>query len=648
MDDFKKIDLSGKRENKRVSNRGRGRSFKFFIPKKTLGILIGLLVLFVIGSVFLVVLPAQRTVSSARATVAQARIAYDALKQQNIEVASVELDKTNQSLLQTQKDLQSMSYLKYIPLVNNYYNDADHMVQAGLHGLKAGDIVVESVEPYADVLGLKGQGSFTAGSAEQRIQTAIMTMGKITPRIDDVANNLVLVKKEIDQVDENHYPPIFGLEKYRNQLVEFKKLTDEGVDFVDQARPLIKVLPSLLGEDGQKRYLVLFQNDAELRPTGGFITAYALFTVDKGVIKAEKSEDIYTLDATLSNKEKAPAPIAKYLPTVTTFNLRDANLSPDFINSMETFREMYENAGGSVDVDGIIAIDTNVLVSIIKILDNNVSASGITFTTDPDKRCGGCPQVIYELEDNISRPVGYIREDRKGLLGTLLYAIMDKALKSSPKEYWGPLIQDALTMAQQKHVLFYLYDKDAQSGIEALNAAGRIQPFEGDYFHLNQANLGGAKSNLFVQETVEQNIEVSADGTITKTVTVNYKNPQPPSDCNLERGGLCLNATLRDWVRLYVPKGSKLISSQGSEVKMTTTEDLGKTVFDGFITVRPLGQATLTLKYQLPFKLAKDSILPLLIQKQPGTKGNVYTIKTNGRKVEEFPLNTDTELELKI
>jgi hypothetical protein len=224
---------------------------------------------------------------------------------------------------------------------------------------------------------------------------------------------------------------------------------------------------------------------------------------------------------------------------------------------------------------------------------------------------------------------------------------MDKALKSSPKKYWGPLFQDLLTQVQQKHVLFYLFDKQAQSSIEALNAAGRIKSFTGDYLHINDTNFAGAKSNLFTNQSVEIATDVQ-NGVIKKTVTINYKNTHPPSDCNLERGGLCLNAELRDWVRVYVPKGSKLVSSRGSEVKVTTKEDLGKTVFEGFITVRPLGKTTYTLTYTLPFRIEENSPLPFLIQKQPGTKGNEYTVKVNGRTIEKFSLLTDKELRLKI
>ncbi len=631
--------ISPLRRNKKVSSNRR-------FPKKVASIaavVLAIVVLLGLGLYF----PLQKTYSSAQKTYKQAQVAWTALKQQNVELADQELKKTKVNLLETQKNLNSLAFMRFIPIASWYYNDADHLTKAGLHGLEAGSILIDSIKPYVDVLGLKGKGTFTGGSAEQRIQTAVMTMGKITPRIDDIATSLIEVRKELDKVDANHYPALFGGDKVRKRLIAVQTLADKGVVFVEEARPLIKVLPSLLGESKERKYLVLFQNDKELRPTGGFITAYAVFRIEKGVIQVERSDDIYTLDNNLSNKRPASAPILKYLPKVSTLNLRDSNLSPDFIVSMDTFKQMYGDISGVPKVDGIIALDTHVLVSIIKILDDEVSAAGMTFNTKQDSRCD-CPQVIFELENNISRPVNYVRTGRKDLLGALLYSIMQKALRSSPKLYWGPLLQDMITETNQKHVLFDLYEKDAQIGIEALNAAGRIMPFDGDYLHINNTNFGGAKSNLYVKETIQQEYSVEGDGTITKTVSIQYKNPYPPSNCNLEKGDLCLNATLRDWLRIYVPKGSKLVDSKGSEVKLTSYDELDKTVFDGFLTVRPQGSATFTVTYKLPFKLASGSPLLLMIQKQPGTNDNQYTIKTKGRQVEDFPLLTDKKLNLHL
>ncbi|MBI4097980.1 MAG: DUF4012 domain-containing protein [Candidatus Levybacteria bacterium] len=602
-----------------------------------------ILVLFLI----LIIIPGFLTFLSAKKTYAQVKVTIAALKKQDIEATDKELKKTRKTLEDTQGKLKLLSVMKFIPGPNIYYNDATHLVKAGFYGLDAADVFVESIKPYADVLGLKGQGSFVGGSAEQRIKTAVKTMDKVTPRIDDIAKSLKQAKVEIDHVNPNDYPGFILGGKLRNGMTTLRSLSDDGVAFVDEAKPLIKVLPSLLGEPTEKKYLILFQNDKELRPTGGFLTAYAIFRLNNGIVHVDTSEDIYVLDNSIPNKEKAPEPILKYLPKVPVLNLRDSNLSPDFQESMKKFREIYADAGRYVDVDGIIAIDTHALVAAMNIL-GDVSVNGKTYTTKIDPRCD-CPQVIYELEEFAGIRVQYIRSDRKSIIGDLMYAIMNKAFSSSPKQYWGPLVQAMFGEIAQKHVLFSLENKDAQAGFSAVNAGGEIKDFEGDYFHLNEANFGGAKSNLFTDQNVVQEYEVSSDGTITKTVTVNYKNPSKPSNCNLEaEGSLCLNAPWRDWFRVYVPKGSKLKDSSGSEVKMTSYDELGKSVFEGFLTVRPLGIGKLTLIYSLPFKLEKGSPLPVLIQKQPGTADDEYVIKLNGKQIQKFILEGDKTLELKI
>lgn len=625
----------------RLKKLARNRKFQIF-----LAILILFLAVVGIQSFFLF--------KSASATYAQANLVVAAVKNQDVAQASDELAKTRVALSHTQNSLRSMIYLKFIPGAHWYYNDAEHLVNAGFHGIDAAVVLIDSVEPYADLLGLKGQGSFTGGTAEQRIQTAVQTMGKITPNIDKIADKLSLAQKEIDQVNPSHYPPIGPSKKVRNGLENLKVMADQGVDLINSSRPLIKILPELLGEPDEKKYLILFQNDKELRPTGGFLTAYSYFRIDRGVIHVDNSDNIYTLDNTIPGKADAPEVIQKYLE-VEKLNIRDSNLSPDFKVSMDDFNEMYERSSLYEEVDGIIAVDTHALISAINIL-GSIEVDGVKFSPENDPRCE-CPQAIYQLEAIVDRPiqadfryvdVNAVTAARKGIIGDLMYAIMEKAFSSSPKQYWGPLFQAMLTQMNEKHILFYMYDKEAQDGLESFNSAGRIHDFEGDYLHINQANLGGAKSNMFVTQDVVQDYEVGGDGSITKTVTISYKNPHPPSDCNLERGNLCLNAVLRDWIRIYVPKGSKMVDSQGSEVTMKSYDDLGKTVFEGFLTVRPKGAAKFTIKYKLPFKLAKDSNLPLMIQKQPGTYPEPHKITLGGNQLSEFTFTTDKTLNLEV
>jgi hypothetical protein len=671
MEGFENIDLSSSRIPKskpaRINDKVRDAQapspsyarkpktkWAFFRLKnnpRAILVLAGVLLFFTFG----IVLPARNVYKSAKAAQTQAQRTADALKAQNIELTSQELVKTKEELEKTQKDLNSMFYLRFVPLINNYYNDADHLLKAGEAGLEAGEVFVNSIKPYADVLGLKGEGTFVGGTAEKRIETAVKTMDKVTPHIDEIEKHLKVVKEEMDQVSPGHYPKILGLGKIQDQLTSARNIADNSVTFIGETKPLIKVLPSLLGEPEEKKYLVLFQNDKELRPTGGFITAYAIFRIDKGVIHVDKSENIYNLDNTIPNKPKAPAPILKYFPKVREQHLRDSNLSPDFIESMKEFNTLYERAGAAVDVDGIIALDTHVLVSTIKILDDNVQAGGKTFNTKIDPRCD-CPQVIYELEKDISTPLSLdlrvtsleaVQASRKAIIGDLLYAIMEKALKSSPKQYWGSLFQDFFKQIETKHVMFYLYDKGAQQGIHAVNADGKIRSFDGDYLHINESNFSGSKANLYMSKTVTQDYKKKGDK-IEKTVTINFKNSHKASDCNLERGGLCLNSVYKSWFRIYTPKGSKLVDSRGSEAKITSYEDLGKTVFDGFITVRPLGTATFKITYILPDGLTEDDEMPLFIQKQPGLGDEEYSASVDGKKSQKIILSKDTEIKIDL
>ncbi|HSD98668.1 MAG TPA: DUF4012 domain-containing protein [Patescibacteria group bacterium] len=647
MDGFEKMSLETTSQTTPTSSSRTvptKKRLQFHFGKKS-SIALGLVAFVILFVVFGIIVPGIAALAQAQKTYAVAKLAIAAIKQENIEDASNQLNALKPELLKTQQQVKNMGYLAFVPLVNFYYNDALHLVNAGVYGLNAGQILVDSIKPYADVLGLKGAHSFVGGSAQDRIQTAVSTMSKVTPKIDEIGQQLTLVQKEIDQVNPAHYPAFFGLGKVQTSLKDVRTGVDEATVFVTQAKPLIKVLPELLGEPKETKYLVIFQNDGELRPTGGFMTFYAIFRLEHGVIHVDSSNDIYNLDATIRSKPASPRIIATYLPKEPLWNLRDTNLSPDFKKSMDDFNKLYKTAGGYVPVNGIIAIDTHVLVSIMNIL-GDITVDGETFTTKIVPACN-CAQVVYALEQQSDTPVDYIKANRKGIVGDLLYAIMQKAFASSPKLYWGKLFQTFLSEVNQKHVLFALNDVGAQSGLEALNAAGRIVAFSGDYLHINDSNWGGAKSNLFIKETVDINYNVKSDGTISKTVTVNYKNPFAPSDCNLEHGELCLNATNRDVVRMYVPQGSTLTGSTGSEVKLLTSTEFDKTVFEGFVTVRPLGQATYTVTYQLPFKVS-SSTLPVYMQKQPGTDAIAYTISMNGRQVDSFTLTTDKTLTLQV
>src|SRR3990167_31339 len=484
------------------------------------------------------------------------------------------------------------------------------------------------------------------GTAEDRIGPAVQNSEKGTSQIDKIAEKLKTAENELAQINPRRYPKAIRGKEIRPLIEQAQTLSRNAVVAVTDARPVIELLPQVMGVDSERKYLVLFQNDAELRATGGFMTAYGILRLDKGRVNAEKSDDIYALDAKFNQRLKSPDPIKQYLPLVFYWHLRDMNLSPDFKVSMDTFTTYYQTLPGepaAKQLTGVIAVDTQVLKHLLDVL-GPIEVPGFgTFTSDIEPVCN-CPQVIYQMELIADRPVATIKDSRKGVIGPMMQTILLKAY-GSPKAMWPKLVETVVRDINEKHILFYFFEDKFQQAAEGISVAGRIKDYQGDYFHLNDTNFGGAKSNMFVEQAVDKEITISAAGEITKKVTVTYKNPQPPSNCNLEAGQLCLNGTLRDFVRLYVPAGSTLVEALGFEADtVKTNEDLGKTVFEGFFQLQPQSQAKIIFTYKLPFK-ASDKNYQLLIQKQPGTKAPHYTVTINDQ-TQEFDLTVDKEVQI--
>ncbi len=596
---------------------------------------------------FFLVRPGLRIYAKAKELRAYVPKLKTAFKENDLDKVKKELSEFEKKYKEFENEAKSIFWARYIPLLGRYVNDFKNAVEAGDYFLKALDKTIVAIEPHADLLGFKkGESSFVNKPVEERLKTAVFTLQTIKKDVDEISKNMEQAEKRLEKIDPKRYPKnLFGRpirEKviaYKEQAVGLAKL------FVD-AKDLIKNLPEILGADREKTYFVIFQNDKELRATGGFWTAYAVFKIDKGNIRMVKSGDIYDIDATIKNHPPAPFEILTYHKGVKKLYLRDINLSPDFYVSVKNFEKLYKKSPAYVDYDGVIAIDTKVLVDLLEIF-GDTKVGDVVFSAKIDKRCD-CPQAIYKLFDIIDRPTPYFRENRKGVLGSLTLALFYKAIGFSPSRYWGRLVNTMLKDLEEKHILLYFKDRALQRGVEKLGFAGRIKDYDGDYLHINDVNFAGAKSNMFVKHYIKSETKLEGDKVLRRLV-IEYKNPYRHSDCNLERGGLCLNATLRNWLRVYVPKGSKLLKFIGSKKKVRVYEDLGKTVFEGFLTVTPKGVALVKIEYEIPkTKVIKDGKYRLLIQKQPGTLGHNFEVKLNKKKIFEGKLLKDIEIISKL
>ena len=614
-----------------------------------------MLIIVVVGVFLGLIIPGRKLGLSVHKLKRSGNVVVTAAKTQDLGAVKLQLSIVESDLAQVRKDYSGLDWLKIIPVARNYYLDGQHGLAASQYLLDATKITVEAIAPYADLVGLKGLATTGDGAktAQDRINFIVETLDKVKPQLTKIGEKLKLARTETDSINPARYPQNFRGISVRSQLASGLNLLDQAATFVGDAKPLLESTPYILGKDKPRRYLVLFQNDAELRPTGGFMTGYAVIEVNKGKISTIESDDIYKLDERFPKRISAPDPIKKYHPNVPYWYLRDQNLSPDFKVSMDTFFPNYKLTK-SPSVDGIIAVDTQLLVNLLKVT-GKIGVPGFgNFSAEIDKRCD-CPSAFYEMQllagseepviwDSISgkiikAPANY--GDRKRFLGPIMYSLLANVM-AQPKAKIPTLVDTILKSVQGKHILLYFVDQDVQKAVESFNLAGRVRATPNDYLYVVDTNFSGGKTNIWVKNKVDQVIEVAADGTVTKTVTLTYNNPQ---DSSVQIAtGRRLNGLFRDWLRVYVPKGSQLIEAKGFETGQAVSEDLDRTVFEGFFTLAPLNVRTITFKYKLPCKI--KSPYKILMQKQGGTKEFPYTIKINGKSHPEFFLGGDTDLSL--
>ncbi|OGY21668.1 MAG: hypothetical protein A2126_01865 [Candidatus Woykebacteria bacterium GWB1_45_5] len=559
-----------------------------------------------------------------------------AIEVQDIAKAKEEVSGLHSSLRKTETDLEKLHLVGRLPLVNGYYNDATHALRAGILGAQAGEMVIDSILPFSDILGFKGAKSDL--KAEEKVEALVTKVfPSLSPKATELEKMLGEIKNEVDQIRPERYPDNFTVKGYR--IHETLVTAQEGLNKAEEYLPVLKdaldSLPQTLGYQQEKTYLLWFQNDKELRPTGGFLTAYAIARVKNGKLLDIESDDIYELDKKFTPFEPPP-PVLKYVNTLI-FTVRDSNLSPDFKLSAEKFESFYTRIKNMPKIDGIIAIDTELVRKFLEVTGPiKTKKHKETFSAEIDKKYK-IPDVVYKLE-LYAEKIHSQSTDRKAIIGDLMDSMLEK-LFSAPPDKFPKILETFLAAAEAKNVLFYFHDQGAQSLAEDLNYAGRIKDFDGDYLHVNNANFGGLKGNLYIKASVNQDITIANDGTVTKKVAVTLSNT--------EKADGWLNSYYQNWMRVYVPEGSRLLEKKVSK-DFAEKKEIGKMVWESFSVTYPLKSSETYFSYQLPFKVKKGDIYKLLIQKQPGTTDPHMVIRVNGKKIQEFDLKKDTEIEFKV
>lgn len=474
---------------------------------------------------------------------------------------------TVSGILSVNKIVSNINYfesktLKYIPLLGQVYKETEYssylLVNISNVGIKALPLITTGEVLFTNVL------QNNAYSVE-----AILTNADV--QLQDLSEHvLVLEKKTIESANNNSLVAAKIISK-----IDFKKYNN----LILQAINISKSLPEVLGEYNSKNYMILFQNNMELRPTGGFIGSFGLITFDKGRLSEFNVSDVYSADGQLKGHVEPPAAIRDYLNEANWW-LRDSNWDPDFPISAKRV-EWFLDKEIDKQVDGVIAIDLNPIKDFLKI-------SGPIYLTDYGLDINDqnlYEKVQAEVQDNTFPGT----HQKSSFLTALSRSILNKVNNI-------PLSQKILTLRylyknlEERHVQAYVHNEIFQEAISRLNWDGSVSVPACDgncvseIVGVVEANVGVNKANYFVNRSVDLDVKIK-ENRIDKSLTLIIKNNATSN--------LGLSGIYKAYIRLLVDAFStdiKVVSEFGQnieEVNPEVTEAKGRKEIGIFLEIYP-------------------------------------------------------------
>jgi len=561
---------------------------------------------------------------------------------QKFGTASLDFERAAESFEEAEQSLKDMhlaatALVNIIPQTDRTYDTVQGLVRAGASLSKAAAQISSAIEQ------LSNANSYDLVTKLELLTTYINTA------LPEVTN----ANKALEEVDLALIPADY-VDKITMLLGSTPSLEASMNEFLQFSG----TLQILLGGDQKMRYLLAFQNNTELRATGGFIGSFAQIDILNGVIEEIDIPDggTYDMQGQLDSYIAPPEPLSLLN---SRWELQDANWFPDFPSSAQKMLGFYEDAGGPT-LDGVITINATLMPKLLEITgpiempeyDRTITAENFLFET----------QKIVEIEFEQYEDDELREEDApKQFIGDLAPKILERLSEAEPEMLLQilDLLASSLT---QKDMLIFMQDNELQSDIETLGWSGSLKQTNGDYLMVVNTNLGGGKTDTVIKQNINVDVEIQNDGSIINTVIITKEHTGLSS-------ALFEGANNVDYIRLYVPLGSELLSAKGfeipdpelfevSDIPLEADEDMllwtsdfaidlnsgtdiwaeqGKTVFGNWIQTKPGEIETITFTYKLPmaFEKTDDSILEmakaylgirqlneysLLLQKQPGVE----------------------------
>ncbi len=380
-------------------------------------------------------------------------------------------------------------------------------------------------------------------------------------------------------------------------------------------------------DDIERRYMLLLQNNMELRPGGGFLGQYAVVKIKNGEMTDLFIEDANLLDQRITTTVTPPYPLTKMMQ-IKKWKFRDSNFSADFPINVEKAKYFYRLSGGNSDFDGVIAVNASVLNRALEITGPiDLGGYGTYKSEDAVLKLEEYVEKKYLMDETLDT------QNRKAVMKKLAPAVATKLLSPENLKKTADL---ALAELQNKDVMINFEDPEIQKMIEDVEWGGIVDTaWDGDYLMLVDANLGALKSDYFMKRDINYSVDLTLEKP-TATLEYTYTHTATYGDWR--------TSDYHSYLRMYVPKGSNLVDRKMVSYP-NIQEEFGKTYF-GFIAHTLINRQTkAVITYELP-DFVKENY-KLYIQKQSGVGDvpvKVHVKTADGEFDQELVLKKDVKL----
>jgi hypothetical protein len=411
----------------------------------------------------------------------------------------------------------------------------------------------------------------------------------------------------------------------------------------------------LLGHQTPHRYLILLQNQNELRPLGGFLGSVMTLEVDQGIVQNIKFQDIYDIDGQAQKTLDVPPELNGFTSEVFS---RDANFSPIPEVSINQIQDLF-NHSKQPNYRSYVVLNHNFLSKLLQKagpLQVNLEGSNYTLT---DTNFSLILNTIVELDQN------------KDVVASVIQAVQSHIFQNLDINDFVEVTHVSLL---DRDFQFFTENKTIQSEFDSLPFYQPISSdtnTDQDYLMITETNIGGNKSDKYIETKVSHSTNIQnkiIQNTVEISKTHTYSNQTEIVNNSIlaqnniasipdELRYILGRGTNKSMTKLYVPRGSKLVAFSGDFTKVPEIyEDniFNKSYILFETTTAPQETSTVQITYEPKIKIPKATVqlYHLLVQKSSGLDYSFQKViksEDNSTRINSpsFPTDTNQIFEIK-